>query len=102
MIHESTVVLPVAVQLDQAVFAPAAESPAPPIPIPPSNSEEMRAVEAIFAVREQESKTVAGLLGLYTGAMLLHDLAIETFTEPVDEVEPEKKHRDDDDAPEPS
>jgi len=91
MTHESTLVLPVAVELDKAVFAPAAEAPAPFLPGPPPDSEQLRALEAVFAAKDRESTTVAGLLGLWTGTMVLHDLAVETFTEPAGEVEAEEK-----------
>src|SRR5713226_2789208 len=93
MTHESPLVLPVAVELDKTIFAPTAESPAPPLPSPPPDSEQVRAVEAVFAAKERESATVAGLLGLWTGAMVLHDVALETFAEPAGEVEPETKRK---------
>jgi hypothetical protein len=91
MTHESTLVLPVAVELDKAVFAPAAEAPAPLLRGTPPDVEQVRALEAVFAAKERESTTVAGLLGLWTGTMILHDLAVETFTEPAGEVEDEEK-----------
>jgi hypothetical protein len=78
------------------------EQPAPQIQIPeqvltPPTAEHARAVEAVFSDHEQESHAVAGLLGLWTGTLLLHDLAVETFDEPADEKEeqlkPEKKPR---------
>jgi hypothetical protein len=96
MTHESTLVLPVAVELDKAVFAPAAEAPAPVLPGPPPDSEQVRALEAVFAAKDKESTTVAGLLGFYTGAMVLHDLAVDTFTEPAGEVELEEKPKEKD------
>jgi hypothetical protein len=96
MTHESTMVLPVAVQLDKAVFAPAAEAPAPVLPGPVPDSEQVRALEAVFAAKDKESATVAGLLGLWTGAMVLHDMAVETFSEPAGEVEAEEKPREKD------
>ena len=96
MTHESTLVLPVAIQLDKAVFAPATETPAPILPGPPADSEQVRALEAVFTAKEKESTTVAGLLGAWTGAMVLHDLAVETFSEPAGEVEDEEKPREKD------
>jgi len=65
-----------------------------PPPLPPEHSQEMtaptdeqaRAVEAVFAQQEKESETVAGLLGMYTGAVMLHNLAVDTFTPEVEEV----------------
>ena len=96
MTHESTLVLPVAVEVDKALFAPAHQSPAPVLPSSPSDLEQVRAVEAVFAANERESTAVAGLLGLWTGTLVLHDLAVETFAEPVDEVEPEEKPKEKD------
>ena len=96
MTHESSLALPVAVQLDKAVFAPAAEAPSPILPGPPPDAEQVRALEAVFAAKERESNAVAGLLGLWTGTMVLHDLAVEAFAEPADEVEEEDKPKDKD------
>jgi hypothetical protein len=94
MTHESTLVLPVAVQLDKAVFAPATESPAPVLPDQPRDPEQVRALEAVFTAQEKESTTVAGLLSVLSGTMVLHDLAVDTFTGPDDEVEAEEKPRE--------
>jgi hypothetical protein len=90
MTHESTLALPVAVEVDKAMFAPAHQSPAPVLP-GATDSEQVRALEAVFTAKDRESATVAGLLGLATGAMVLHDLAIETFSEPAGEVEIEEE-----------
>lgn len=96
MTHESTLALPVAVQVDKAMFAPAHQSPAPVLPSAPADSEQVRALEAVFAADEKESSAAASLLGLWTGAMLLHDLAVETFSEPAGEVEPEENPKEKD------
>lgn len=96
MTHESTLVLPVAVELDKAVFAPAAEAPAPVLPGPPPDSEQVRALEAVFAAKDKESTTVAGLLGLWTGTMVLHDLAVETFSQSGEDIETEAKPKEKD------
>jgi hypothetical protein len=85
--NESPLIPPVAVQYDKAVIIPAHEAPAPEQAIALPDAEQTRAVEAIFAAQERESKTVMGLLGMWTGSMLLHDMAVETFSEPVDECE---------------
>ncbi len=90
MTHESTLALPVAVEVDKAMFAPAHQSPAPVLETPAPDAEQVRALEAVFAAKDRESATVAGLLGMVTGTMVLHDLAIETFSEPAGEVEPEE------------
>jgi hypothetical protein len=91
MTHESTLTLPVAIELNKAVIAPTAEAPSPLLPGPPLDSEQVRALEAVFATKERESNTVSNVLGLWTGTLLLHDLAMETFTESDGELEPEEK-----------
>lgn len=97
MTHESTMVLPAAVQVDKAVFAP--ETPALVLQDTQLDSEQVRALEAVFAAKDAESNTVAGLLGLWTGAMVLHDVAVDTFSQPAGEVEAEEKP-DEEDEPE--
>src|SRR5438477_8370290 len=97
MTHEAPLELPVAVQVDKALLEAAQQVPAPPLPIPPSDAEHMRALDAAFDAQEKESQQVAGLLGLWAGTALLHDLAIETFTEPAGEVKLEKKKQPKDD-----
>jgi hypothetical protein len=56
-----------------------------------ADPEQVRAVEAVFAAKRHESEAVSGLLGLWTGAMVLNDVAADTFREPADEVEVEKE-----------
>jgi hypothetical protein len=85
MTHEAPLDLPLAVQVDQAVIEANRATPAVPLPLPPADPEQVRAVEAAFEARERESHLVGGLLGMYTGAMLLHDVILDTVTEPVDE-----------------
>jgi hypothetical protein len=54
--------------------------------------EQVRTADEFFA-REKESKQVIGLMGLWTGALLLHDVAVETFdtSGEQDEEKPRKK-----------
>jgi hypothetical protein len=62
------------------------EAAVPEKPIPPLTAEQVRAVDAALAhENDQESATVAGLLGMWTGSMLLKDLAQEHFSPPADE-----------------
>jgi hypothetical protein len=89
MTHEAPVAVPVAIEYNQAILAPGIEAPAPPLPQPPPDSKEAQAVEAVFAAQEQESEKVLGLLGMWTGTLLLHDLAVETFSGPADEEDEE-------------
>jgi hypothetical protein len=50
--------------------------------------EEIRAVEEVFAHdHNPEAQAVAGLLGLWSGTLLLHDVARETFDGPAEEEE---------------
>jgi hypothetical protein len=100
MTHESTLVLPVAVQLDKAVLTPASEAPAPVLPDRPRDPEQVRALEAVFTAKEKESTTVAGLLSVLSGTMVLHDLAVDTFTGPFEEEEGEEELQEEDE-PEP-
>ncbi len=59
-------------------------------PSPPPSAEQARVAEAVFAAQERESETVVGLLSMWTGAMLLHDLALENFSKPAGETEARK------------
>jgi hypothetical protein len=55
--------------------------------------EQVRAADEVFT-REQESKQVMGLLGLWTGALMLHDIAVDTFDTTEEEEEKPKKKED--------
>jgi hypothetical protein len=99
MTHESPLVLPVAVQLDKTVLTPASQAPAPILPNHTQDPEQVRALEAVFTAKEKESTSVAGLLGVLSGTMVLHDLAVDTFSGPVEEEEIEEKP-DEKDEPE--
>lgn len=73
------------------VPAEAETPPAVTAPLPePATPDEARAIEAAFAL-EQENQQVAGLLGLWTSALVLHDLAAENFREPEEEKPTRKK-----------
>jgi hypothetical protein len=77
MIYESPpIITPAPIEAQPSIVAPAQEAPAPP-----PTQEQIRAAEALFAAKERESQQVAGLLGLWTSAMILNDLASETFSE---------------------
>jgi hypothetical protein len=68
--------------LDQAAI--------PAKPEHPLTAEQIKALDAALA-RDRESDTVAGLLGMWTGSMILKDLAEEHFHLPVQEDEAKKK-----------
>lgn len=92
MSHQVFVSGPVQIAKEQPPILqhpPLQESPTPPTP------DQVRAVDAVFS--EEEKTPVAGLLGLYTGALLLHDIAKDTFTVPDEEPLPKKKKTEEDD-----
>ena len=87
MLYESPPIInPGPIEAQPPILASAQEAPAPP-----PTAEQIRAAEALFAARERESEQVAGLLGLWTSAMILNDLATETFSHPAGEVEAENR-----------
>lgn len=88
MLDETPIQAPILVEPAQSVQAMIAAVPGLPHPQP--TPEQVRIAEAVFAAQEKEAQTVAGLLGLWTGTVLLNDLAREHFSRPVDQ-------RDDDD-----
>jgi hypothetical protein len=93
MSHETAVFAPALVEAPAPVVEiPAHQAPAPPAPTP----EQIQAADAAFARQEKESATVAGLLGLWTGAMLLRDVTLDSLPseeEQEDEADPRKKPR---------
>src|SRR5258708_3407933 len=93
MFHEAPFAVPLPVECDKAVLMPAHVSPGPPRPCLADDPDQSRAVEALFAARQKESDMVVGLLGLWTGTMLLNDLAIENFSDPAGEVEAEEEEK---------
>jgi len=52
-----------------------------------ATAEEIRAADQLFAKKEQEQQLVSGLLGMYTGSLLLRDLAAEHLTHGDEEEE---------------
>src|SRR5438128_882524 len=75
---------------------PADKMPEMPIaaveaPSPPPSPEQTRVADAVFAAQERESETVAGMLSMWTGVMLLHDVAVETFSKSAGEEDEGKK-----------
>jgi hypothetical protein len=63
------------------------EPPAAPVRTP----EQIRADDQLFAAQEREQQFVSGILGMYTGAMLLKDLAAEHLQRDEEETQPEAK-----------
>jgi hypothetical protein len=58
--------------------------------MPPPSEEQARMADHVFS-HQRESDLVIGLLGLQTGALILHDVAVDTFT--TEESEEEKEPR---------
>jgi hypothetical protein len=89
MSHETDLVVPLPAQSEKVVLMPLLDAAHHPPLAPAPTEKELQAVEALFAAKERESAAVAGLLSLWTGTMLLNDLAMDAFSEPAGEVEPE-------------
>jgi hypothetical protein len=69
-----------------------------PADLPP---EQIEAVEAVFSESSAESELAAGLLGMWTGTLVLHDVLKDTLTSAKDEeLEEKKKKRRPDPDPE--
>jgi hypothetical protein len=87
MSHEFAMITPHGEQIklvvDQQAQCPPPGAEAPHTATP----EEVRAVDAAFAHHNKESDQVLGLIGLWTSALVLHDVAVETFDPPADEKE---------------
>jgi hypothetical protein len=92
---QTPIVAPPTANLTQAVAIPVDEVERPNPPMVQPTAEEVEAREAVFSARDQESDTVAALLGMWTGAILLKDLAVENFSKPADRVDrDEEKEKD--------
>jgi hypothetical protein len=57
--------------------------------LPPPSPEQIRAADGVFANQAPGSSVMAGLVGLSTSVLLLHDLAIEHFASSEDEAKRE-------------
>jgi hypothetical protein len=86
MAQESTMVhLPPKEEVQQ-LMPPVLQMPLPAEEVPPPTPEHIRATEAVF-VQDTESQAVAGLLGMWTSTLLMHDLIHEATDESADEKE---------------
>ena len=86
-------------QIIDRVELPASAKLAPQKPDAVLNLEQLRALDSNF-VPTDENRTVAGLLGVWTGSVLLADLAEEHFHVPPTEPEVDVTNNDDDDEEE--
>jgi hypothetical protein len=92
--HESILEAPRHLVLREMVLPPAA-APARPAEILPPSEEQTLATDEYFAqVAEEpgaEAQAAAGLMGLWAGTLMLHDLAVEHLRGPKDEEEEKPK-----------
>jgi hypothetical protein len=91
MSDEFALVAPKVVIPAETVVAPVEPAPLPGVTVQAPPPEQGRAAEAYFT-HEQENHLVAGLMGMWTGTLLLHDLAVEHF-EGRDEIDEERARR---------
>jgi hypothetical protein len=63
---------------------------------PPATPEQVRAADAVFAQQQKESSTVAGLLSLYTGAVMLQNMACDAMHRPEESKEKPRLQTDED------
>ena len=85
MAHDPLIALPETKLVVEAPAQPVAEAPGVELAAP--TPDQVRAADGVFTEHHKESETVAGLIGMWTGVLLLHDLAIEHFDVPADEDE---------------
>jgi hypothetical protein len=85
MSHDPLIALPDTKLVVEAPARPVVEAPSAALPAP--TPEQVRAADGVFADRK-ESDTVAGLIGMWTGVLLLHDLAVEHLDRPDEEEKP--------------
>jgi hypothetical protein len=81
---------PVTMRQAEVNLPPVTEAIIPAKPIPPLTPEQIQAVDAVLA-RDQESENVAALMALWSGGMLLKDLAEEHFHLPDREEQDTKR-----------
>jgi hypothetical protein len=88
--HEATLLVPSKEQI-QRILAPVEQLPLPAEAMPRPSPEQVQATEAVFVQSDQDADHVARMVGLWTSALLLHDIAVETFDPPADEKEEKAK-----------
>lgn len=97
MSDELVLIAPYIAVPSETVMPPVEEAPLPGTTLQTPQPEQVRIVEAVFTPDDKEANLVAGLMGMWTGTLLLHDLMVEHLTPPVgDDLSRRKKERDDD------
>jgi hypothetical protein len=92
MAQESTMVnLPPKEEIQQ-LMPPVLQVPLPAEEVLPPTPEHIRATEAVFA-ENSENQAVAGLLGMWTSTLLMHDLIHEATDESTEEKEEKLKKK---------
>jgi hypothetical protein len=84
---------PIAVDPTVGQISIEAEKAFPSPPLPPPEPAQVQAAEQYFA-NERECQMVAGMLGMWTGTTLLHDLMIEHLGKRSGEFEEEERDRE--------
>lgn len=79
MSDEFSLVAPQIALPSDTVVALLDEGPLPGVSCEEPDMEQIRASEAFFTQNQSEAREVAGVLGMWTGALVLHDLAKEHF-----------------------
>jgi hypothetical protein len=92
MSDEFVVVAPKVVIPADVVMPPVENAPLPGVTVEAPPPEQGRVAEAYFTRQEEEHRAVAGLMGMWAGTLLLHDLAVEHFEER-DEIEEERERK---------
>jgi hypothetical protein len=92
MSEDISLVLPARPRIE-VVLTPTVEVLPPAASVTRLTPEQVHAREAVFTqqAQERESQQVMGLLTLWSGTLLLHDLAVETFSESEEEEEPRRE-----------
>jgi hypothetical protein len=91
MSDEFVLVAPKVVIPAETVVVPVEQVPMPGVTVEQPPPEQGRAAEAYFS-RQEENHLVAGLMGMWTGTLLLHDLAVEHFEER-DDIDEQRERR---------
>jgi hypothetical protein len=80
MAHDPLIALPETKLVVEAPVQPVAEAPGVELAAP--TPDQMRAADGVFTEHHKDSDTIAGLIGMWTGVLLLHDLAVEHLDRP--------------------
>jgi hypothetical protein len=93
MSEEFVLVSPKVVIPAEVVMPPVEQAPLPGVTVEAPPPEQGRVAEAYFAhQQEDENRAVAGLMGMWAGTLVLHDLAVEHF-EDRDEIDEERERK---------